>query len=48
MIDRMKLPNQEKIRTLGGEEMYKYLGILKVDIIKQVDKKEEIKKEYLK
>ena len=30
----MELPNQEKIRTLGEEETYKYSGILKADIIK--------------
>ena len=44
----MELPNQEKIRTLGEEETYKYLGILETDNIKQVEKKEKIKKEYLR
>ena len=28
MTDAMELPNQDKIRTLGGNETYKYLGIL--------------------
>ena len=31
----MELPNQDKIRTLGGNETYKYLGILEADTIKQ-------------
>ena len=39
-----KLPNQEKIRTLGEKETYKYLGILKVDTINLVEMKEKIKK----
>ena len=28
LTDGMKLPNQDKIRTLGVKETYKYLGIL--------------------
>ena len=28
MTDGMKLPNHDKIRTLGENETYKYLGIL--------------------
>ena len=36
--------NQEKIRTLGEKETYKYLGILEADTIKQVKMKEKIKK----
>ena len=44
----MKLPNHDKIRTLGEKETYKYLGILEVDTVKQVDMKEKIKKEYLR
>ena len=43
MTKRMELPNQEKIRTLGGKEMYEYLGILKTDAMKQVGVKEKIK-----
>ena len=32
----MELLNQDKIRTLGENETYKYLGNLEVDTIKQV------------
>ena len=39
MTDGMELTNHDKIRTLGGEETYKYLGILGVDPIKQVEMK---------
>ena len=31
----MELPNHDKIRTLGENETYKYLGILEADTIKQ-------------
>ncbi len=41
MTDGMELPNQDKIRTLGEKEMYKYLGILEVDTIKHVEMKEK-------
>ena len=37
MTEGMELPNHEKIRTLGEKETYKYLGILEVDTMKQVD-----------
>ena len=47
MADGMKIPNQEKIRTLREKETYKYLGIFGADTIKQVEMKEKIKKEYL-
>ena len=40
--DRMELPNQDKIRTLGENETYKYLGILEADTIKQVQMKDKI------
>ncbi len=46
MTERIELPNQEKIRTLGEKETYKYLGILEADTIEQVEMKEKIKKEY--
>ena len=46
LTDGMELPNQDKIRTLGEKETYKYLGILEDDNIKQVEMKEKIKKEY--
>ena len=48
MTDRLKLPNQGKIWTLGEKETYKYLGILEVDTIKQMEMKEKIKKVYLR
>ena len=37
----MELPNQDKIRTLWEKEIYKYLGILEADTIKQVEMKEK-------
>ena len=46
--DGIELPNQDKIRTLGGNETYKYLGILAADTIKQVQMKDKIQKEYLR
>ena len=48
MADRMELPNQDKIRTHGENETYKYLGILEADTIKQVEMKDKIRKEYLR
>ena len=44
MTEGMELPKQEKIRTLGEKETYKYLGILEVDTIKQVEMKEKLRK----
>ena len=44
----MELLNQNKIRTLGEKEIYKYLGILEADTIKLVKMKDKIKKEYLR
>ena len=44
----MEIPSQDKIRTLGGKETNKYLGILEADTIKQVEMKEKIKNKYLK
>ena len=44
----MELPNQDKIRALGENETYKYLGILEADTIKQVQMKDKIRKEYLR
>ena len=34
-MERIKQPNQEKIRTLGEKETYKYLEILEADTIKE-------------
>ena len=44
----MELPNHDKIRTLGENETYKYLGILEADTIKQVEMKDKIQKEYFR
>ena len=48
LTDGMELPNENKIRTLGEKETYKYLGILESDTIKQAEMKGKIKKEYLR
>ena len=48
ITDRMELPNQDKIRTLGEKKTYKYLDILEADTIKQVEMKDQIQKEYLR
>ena len=45
---RKELTNQDKIRTLAENETYKYLGNLEADIIKQVEMKNKIQKEYLR
>ena len=42
ITDGMELPNQDKIRTLGENETYQYLGILEADTIKQVELKGKI------
>ena len=47
MKEGKELPNQDKIRTLGEKETYKYLGILEADTLKQAEMKEKILKEYL-
>ena len=39
LTNRIELPNQDKIRTLGEKETYNYLGILEADTIKQVKMK---------
>ena len=48
MTDGIELPNQDKIITLGENETYIYLGILEADVIKQVQMKDKIQKEYLR
>ena len=48
MTEGIKLPNQQKIRTLVEKETYKNLRRLEEDTIKYVEIKEKIKKEYLK
>ena len=42
--DGMELPNQDKIRRLGENETYKYLGIVEANTIKQAEMKEKIGK----
>ena len=44
----MELPNQNKIRTHGEKDMYKYFGILEADTIKQVEMKEKIMEDHLR
>ena len=44
LTNGMELPNQDKIRTLGEKETYKYLEILKADTTKEVLMKGRIKK----
>ena len=41
MTERIELPNQEKIRTFGVKETYKYLGILDEGTIKQAEMKKK-------
>ena len=36
----MKLPNQDKIRTIEEKETYEYFGILEADTIKLEEMKE--------
>ena len=48
MTEGTELPNQEKIRTLGEKETFKYLGIFEAVTIKQAEMKEKIKKRILK
>ena len=48
LTDGMELPNKDKIKTLAGNETYKYLDILEADTIKQAEMKEKIQKEYLR
>ena len=43
LTEGMKLANQDKIRTFREKETYKYLDILEIDTIKQVEMKEKIK-----
>ena len=36
-MEIIELPNQERIKTFGEKENYKYLGILEVDTIKRAE-----------
>ena len=44
MTDGIELLHQDKMKTLGEKEMYKYLGILESDTIKQREMNDKIKK----
>ena len=48
ITEGIELSTQERIRTHGEEENYKYFGILEANIIKQAEMKERIRKEYLR
>ena len=48
MTEEMELPNKENIRMLWEKKTYEYLGILKMDNMKQVEMKEKNEKEYLR
>ena len=43
ITDGIELPNPDKMRTLAENVTNKYLGILEVDTIKQVEMKKKIK-----
>ena len=45
LTDGIELPNQDKIRTLAENEIYKCLEILEADTIKQVEMKNKISRE---
>ena len=47
MTEEIKPQNQDKIKTLGEKETYKYWGILDADIDKHAEMKEKIVKESL-
>ena len=46
ITERIELPNQERIRTLGKKETHKSSGILEADITKLTQMKEKMSKEY--
>ena len=41
MTEEVEIPNQVFIRTLGGKETCKYLGVLEADTTKQQEMKEK-------
>ena len=45
LTDGMELPSQDKIRTIGEKETYKYFSFLEADT-KQVEMKDKIKRNY--
>ena len=48
MTQVIELQSQDKIRILGEKEIYKYLGILEADKMKQMEMREKNKKECLR
>ena len=44
IMEGIELLDKERIKTLGEKETYKYLRILEVDTIKQVEMEEKTKK----
>ena len=48
MTEAMELPYHDTIKTLRENETYKYLGILEAETIKHVQRKDMIRKEYLR
>ena len=47
-MEGIELLNQEIFWTLGEKKIYKYLGILEADAIKQAEMKEKIRKWHLR
>ena len=41
IIEGIELPNQGSIRTIRDKKNFKFLGILEVDVVKQVERKEK-------
>ena len=48
LIDGMEFPNQDKIRTPGEKETYKYLGILVVNTKKQLEMNKKLESIFQK
>ena len=48
ITERVEVANQERIRMLEEKKNNKYLEMLAVNIIKQAETKEKIRKEYLR
>ena len=45
IMERIKLPNQESIRTLAEKKNYKYLGILEAGTIKLAEMRDKRRKD---
>ena len=48
LTDGRELPDQDKIRTLGEKETYKYSGILEAGSMKQVGMRQNMRKWFLR